>query len=613
MDNPSLALTAVTLDERKVRQRAAAAKGRLVRTDDDDTHRRWTSVIYTQMNAGNVLASVRTTEHSWLLLARPLRSLKCRELMTGAKDAFGAPVEVLAQLFFQQDLAEAAPYGFVRYFGALHVAVDDSWQRGAASLRMLDVRLQPICIGRWLLQMRSVSYTRDIRRADKTARCFTVRCEPARERFRLVPTLKSEAHEALAYATASASRSRVPWKARTAAGANQLDRYGLLNLSLARMASTLGLATLSVSFDPLYRHRPVGSTTQAKQELMHEQVISQVAPALAGYRFCVTSHLGRPDYLASLMAQMFPFAQWCPVDAAAAAPGEIEHLLAVVNTPRLSGPDPEDVKVALRAAGFPVIQCVTDATIALISKSIQQRIDKTTAYASVGKVEARRPPQEHEVIARALLIQLLLKIELRDGCFLVPRPWMGTVPVQRYAFIFHDFGDPKWVVVLPQEDSRHFDVQVVDNARRLRLGSRIPVLIDPPDKGKDARGIDFENIRLSARRCVVIRNTEINAYSTLRKGHAGIWVIPELFAYISQGADASSSDLCTKVAPRLRIVEAYDHGIASDDDWRWHVTLDMASLAYDPTVRLFKTSAFPVFVKLAAEKMDALRLPMAAG
>jgi hypothetical protein len=38
----------------------------------------------------------------------------------------------------------------------------------------------------------------------------------------------------------------------------------------------------------------------------------------------------------------------------------------------------------------------------------------------------------------------------------------------------------------------------------------------------------------------------------------------------------------------------------------------MACLAYDPTVRMFRTAAFPVFVKLAAEIVDSLKAPKAA-
>lgn len=37
-----------------------------------------------------------------------------------------------------------------------------------------------------------------------------------------------------------------------------------------------------------------------------------------------------------------------------------------------------------------------------------------------------------------------------------------------------------------------------------------------------------------------------------------------------------------------------------------------ACLAYDPTVRMLHTAAFPIFVKLAAEVMDLLSLSKAA-
>jgi len=603
VDNIAFALTAVTIDTKKVRQRASAAKGRLVRIDDDDTHRKWSAELYAEIRARNVLASVRSAEHIWLLLAKAVRSPKLGTWLAAAKDACGEPLEVLAQLFFLEDMAKIAPFGCVTYLGNLHVAVDFSWKHGAPQVCMLDVRLAPVHSEHWLLQMRSVSYSNDLEHVERTARCFTVR--PKGKSLLLMPTPKGEAKGHRAYATTSAISHKVPWKARPSAAADRIDKYGLLKVILERMSQTLGLAMLDVSVEPLYQHRGVGSATQAKKELTHEHVIGQVATTLEGYEFHVSSHLGRPDFLASLMAQMFPFAKWHPITHAMDGPEGVENLLAIVNTPRKDEDDSDDVKLALRSVGFPVLQCITDTTVGVIGKSIQRRRAKVDADALSGRLERRRPLQEHEVIARALLIQLLVKIELRQKTFLLPRPWMGKVAGERYAFVCHEYGNPAWVVILPKDDS-HFDIQIVENRRRIRFGSRIPVLIDPPQKGKDSRGLEFERICASARHCIIIRNTEINAYSAHRGGHAGIWLIPELFAYISLGSDAASSDLSTKVAPRLRIVEAFDYGMPADHEQRWQDTLDMASLAYDPTVRLFKTSAFPVFAKLSAEALDAL-------
>ncbi|MGJ7918844.1 hypothetical protein ACI48D_25675 [Massilia sp. LXY-6] len=610
MADIAFALTAVTIDEQIVRQRAAGANGRLIRLDDDETHRRWSQALYAEIEAGKVLASVRSTKQIWVLLGCHVRTLKNPDILNNAKDAVGEPVEVLAQLFFMYDLACAAPFGYVQYVGTIHIAVDQNWRVGTKYVNMLDVRLKPIHPGRWLLQMHSISYTTELAFAKQTARCFTVRHGPASDVFQLIATPKHATQAALAYATVSASAHKVPWKSRRAG--DQIDKYALLQLVLARIGQSLGLAMLRVNVEPLYRYRQVGSQAQAKKELTHEKVIGQTAEVLANYQFHVTSHMGRPEFLASLMRQMFPFAHWEPVDEVDNWPGTIEHLLAVVNTPFRGESVETDAKVAVRAHRFPVLQCITDTTLNTIVKSIERRVAKTAADAAVGKTETRRPPQEHEVIARALLIQLLLKIELRHSRFLLRRPWMGHVQAEKYIFVFREFGDKRWSVVKPLDDF-HFEVQVGEKIHRLLVDSRIPVLIDPPEQGKDKRGKDYEKILLAARRAVIIRNTEINAYSAQRGGHAGIWLIPELFAYISLGADAAASDLSTKVAPRLRVVEAYEYGMPSEETWRWQTLLDMACLAYDPTVRLFKTSAFPIFVKLAAEKLAALSESAYAG
>jgi hypothetical protein len=605
MENIAFALTAVTVDEDIVRQRANNAQGRLIRLDDDAANRRWSKALYAEIKRGKVIGSLRSPKHIWLLLSCDVRKLENAEILNSARDACGESIEVLAQLFFMYDMAQVVPFGHVAYIGAIHVAVDSEWQIGAKHVNMLDMGIKPIHPGRWLLRMRSVSYTSDLLHVEKTARCFTVRHNPASDALELVPTPKQETQGYLSYATTSATSHKVPWRSRNTFAKKRIDKYGLLELALERLGPSLGLKMLQVKVEPLQEHRQVGSKAQAKKELMHEHVIEQAAKVLRDCQFYVTSHQGRPEFIASLMSQMFSFAEWHPIDMTEAWPGRVENLLAIVNTPFEGSQLSEDVKILMRARKFAVLQCVTDMTVDTIARSIEKRRAKVDADAASGKLEIRRPPQEHEVIARALLIQLLLKMELRYSRFLLPRPWMGHVQLQSYAFVYREFDDKRWVVIKPKSDFQ-FDLIVGERIHRLLSDSRVPVLIDPPEVGRDKRGKDFEEILAISRRSVVIRNTEINAYSSQRKGHAGVWLIPDLFAYISLGADAASSDLSTKVAPRLRIVETYEYGAPSDESWRWEVVIDMASLSYDPTVRLFRTSAFPIFIKLAAEKLDSL-------
>lgn len=609
MNQLSFALTAVTLDEVIVRQRAINAKGRVIRIHDDDSHQTWLADLYDEIRAGHVLACVRSAQSLWLLLSCRVDELNSTAMRHQAQDAAGDHIEPLARLFFQYDLTLLAPYGFVRYAGALHLPVDNGWKSAAPFLRSLAVDLRSIQQGIWMIRMQSVCYMSGKYRPDKAARCFVVQTNSKGESF-LLPTKKSNVDTQLAYFSTKALDRKVPWKAKP--NVPVLDRFGMLSRILSHCQQKLGLRTIPVSVEPVQSYRQVGSVTQAKTELMHQYVMAEVGVAMASTRVHVYSHFGRPAYLAGIMREMFPFIEWVETEDPESDRQEITHLLAVVNNPDDTITGADDAKVILRQAGFPVMQCITEQTIAAIQRSIEKRVQKVAADLAQGRVEPRRQPQEHEIIGRALVVQLLLKTEIHQSEFLLPRPWMqADMPLTQYAFVYHGYGDPKWVLILPLASGK-FDVQTFDRQSQIRLNRRIPVIVDPPDRGKDQRGRDFAKIIGAARRAVVIRNTEINAYCTHRKGHSGVWVIPELFGYLSQGSDAASSDLSTKTAPRLRIVETYEHGTLTSNSWRWEATLDMACLAYDPTVRMFRTAAFPVFVKLAAEIMDSLRAPKAA-
>jgi hypothetical protein len=609
MDTLSFALTAVTVDEGLVRKLAQAEHGRLIRLKDDETHRGWQTELYDALRAGQVEACVRSADTIWLLLSCHVDALQSEALRIHALDAAGDDIEPLARLFFQRDLARLAPCGVIRYVGALHLPVEPNWQVAATFMRALAVDLRAIQPDVWLVQMHSVCYSRFIRSADKMARCFTVQRDAAGNAV-LAPTKKSEVGPHLAYVSINSSAHKVPWKAKPQAKLH--DRFGLLSRILSQCQRTLGMRQVAVQVRPLQEYRPVGSTVQAKKELMHQTVMPEVAAALSGTRVHVYSHFGQPDYLVDILREMFPFLEWVPTDNPKAERGTISHLLAVVNNPETAIGGNADAKVVLRDASFPVMQCITEQTLQAIHSSIEKRLKRIAADLEQGVTEQRRPPQAHEVIGRALVMQLLLKTELRQSAFLLRRPWMDAdLPWKRYAFIHHDYGNPKWVVVMPQSATR-FEIRTIDRPSQIRMAQRIPVVIDPPEHGRDQRGQAFSNLVRSSRRALVIRSTEINAYCTHRKGHSGVWLIPELFAYLSQGADATSSDLSEKAAPRLRIVEAYEYGLPSLDAWRWEATLDMACLAYDPTVRMFRTAAFPIFVKLAAEVMDALTPPKAA-
>lgn len=609
MDHFSFALTAVTLDEVIVRQRAIDAKGRVVRILDDDSHKAWQADLYDEIRAGHVLACVRSAKTLWLLLSCPVNELNSTAMRYQAQDAAGDDIEPLARLFFQHELALLAPYGFVQYAGTLHLPVENGWRSAAPIMRSLAVDLRSIQQGIWMISMQSVCYMSNKHRPDKSARCFTVGTDLTGESI-LVPTKKSDIDTQLAYFSTNAVDRKVPWKAKPTVP--MLDRFGMLSRIFDRGEQALGIQRVPVAVEPVQSYRQVGSATQAKKELMHQYVMPEVAVAMASTRVHVYSYLGRPSYLAGIMREMFPFIEWAETEDLEADRHEITHLLAVVNNPDDAITGANDAKVILRQAGYPVMQCITEKTLAAIQRSIEKRVNKVAGDIAQGKVETRRQPQEHEIIGRALVVQLLLKTEIHRSEFLLPRPWMqADVPLTEYAFVHHDYGDPKWVLVFPLASGR-FEVQSFDRQSQIRLNRRIPVIVDPPERGKDQRGQDFANMIGAARRAIVIRNTAINAYCTHRKGHSGVWVIPELFGYLSQGSDAASSDLSTKTAPRLRIVETYERGTLISDSWRWEATLDMACLAYDPTVRMFRTAAFPIFVKLAAEVMDLLSLPKAA-
>ncbi|NHZ97543.1 hypothetical protein [Massilia sp. CCM 8734] len=602
---PPFVLSAVTLDETAIRRWARSMQGKLIRLDEKERYGHWNELLYACIARRRIKASVRSRESIWVLLAEPLERMPEPELRWHARDACGDEIEPLARLRFAECVARVAPHGVVQYIGSTQMFISDSWKQSKAHQQALDVAIKMIAPGRWLIAMTSVLYTSEIGTVANTARCFVVRSETGPDATRAVPTRKNSTAGHLAYATVSAIATRVPWKGRN--GATAMDRYTALQLLTGEISVAMGARPLPCTIFPLHAYRKVGTTNQRKTELTHAHVMARIADRFSGKIIHVFSHLGRPEFLSSLMAAQCGSIKWQNTFSPMDDGDNLEGLLAVVNTPSSNGDDGEDdIKARLRARRLPVLQCITDRLLEQMRRSIQRRAKREDRIDAEGLIETRRPAQFHETVARALMVQLVLKYELHSGRFLLERPWMDAITdIGRYAFIYRDFGDPAWIIVRPS-DSTQFTTEAVKDLDVQTFHGRTPVIIDPPAYGKDGRGKVADDILTQCPNCVLIRSTPINFFSSSRRANAGIWIIPELFAYVAMGSDAGSSDLSCQVAPRVRIVETYRYGVPTDGQDRRKALLDMATLSYDPTIRMFRTSAFPVFFKLAAEAMELI-------
>lgn len=598
---PPFVLSAVTLDESAIRRWARSMYGRLIRIDETEQTASWNDTLYACFARNQIQASVRSRESIWLLFTEPLERLAEPALRRHARDACGDEIEPLVRLHFADCAARIAPHGAIQYIGRIHLFISDSWKQSRAHQQALDVAIRMIAPERWLIAMTSVLYSSDINKAASTARCFTVRSGAGPAATRAVPTRKNSTAGHLAYATMSAVAARVPWKGRK--GGTTLDRYSVLQLLTSEITSAMGAAPLPCTLFPLQAYREVGTANQRKTELSHSHVMARVGERLSGKTIHVFSHLGRPEFLSDVMAAQCQTINWKNTFSPMSGEDHVESLLAVVNTPSGDSDSGNDVKTVLRAMHLPVLQCITDSLLEKMRRSIQRRSDREQRIDAEGLTETRRPAQFHETVARALIIQLVLKYELHLADFLLERPWMGAMSdIDCYAFIYRDFGDPAWIIIRPTNQTQ-FTTEVAKELNAQALHKRTPVFLDPPADGKDGRGKVVADMLAQCPSCILIRSTPINFFSTSRKANAGIWIIPELFAYVAMGSDAASSDLSCQVAPRVRIVETYRNGSPDDSENRRKALLDMATLSYDPTVRMFRTSAFPIFFKLAAEAM----------